>query len=147
MDGKKDAAGVMKPYRVAWFALGKKSWRNRDRMRPWESPGRQRQEEEEGTADMWDRAAVREKGERGARACPAGPRVGPERGGRKGEGRGVRLGPISVAMAPLRELGLTGELGFRPGTGRGRVSIFFIFLLFQKPFETHLKILLNHLEF
>ena len=32
-----------------------------------------------------------------ARACPAGPRVGPERGGRKGEGRGVRLGPISAA--------------------------------------------------
>jgi len=62
---RKMPRGVVKPYRAARFALGKKSWRNRDRMRPWESPGRQRREEEDDTADMWGRAAVREKWERG----------------------------------------------------------------------------------
>jgi len=48
-----------------------------------------------------------------------GPRVGPERGGRKGEGWGVRLGPISAAMVPLRELGLRGECGPRGRKGKG----------------------------
>jgi len=31
-------------------------------MPPWESPGRQRREEEDDTADMWGRTAVRERG-------------------------------------------------------------------------------------
>jgi hypothetical protein len=39
--------------------------------------------------------------------------------GRKGEGRGARLGPIVAAMAPLRELGPRGESGLRGRKGKG----------------------------
>jgi hypothetical protein len=53
------------------------------------------------------------------RGREAGPATRAGLRGRKGEGRGARLGPIAAAMAPLRELGLRGESEPRGRKGKG----------------------------
>jgi len=89
------------------------------------------------------------------RALPGGARV--LACGKRGRGStpAARLGLAAAGGGEEKaRLGRTlgrargGEPGLRAEREKGEVLLFFhFFVLFQKPFEIHLKIFLNHFEF